>query len=211
MPNILVASQSTTFRAGIQALLSGDPVFCFYSEIHPLIESISENSDLCIWICTQDDIDWLVSRFSEPLKKAHGVLVIGDDPGAFEKPGLPTTGWGILPVHASSEALRFALFAIDQGLVVLPPATAAILIDSHIAKIPQAAAGLETLLDPLSEREIEVLSLLGQGLQNKQIAHAFSLSENTVKFHISSIYSKLAVTNRTEAAAKGMRLGLLAQ
>jgi len=62
----------------------------------------------------------------------------------------------------------------------------------------------------LSEREIEVLGLLAQGLANKQIAAALGISEHTVKFHVSSIYTKLNVTNRAEAVHQGVRQGLIA-
>ncbi|HEY5902473.1 MAG TPA: helix-turn-helix transcriptional regulator, partial [Anaerolineales bacterium] len=63
---------------------------------------------------------------------------------------------------------------------------------------------------PLSDREIEVLELLAQGLANKQIAGALGISEHTVKFHVSSIYTKLNVTNRAEAVRQGVRQGLIA-
>ncbi len=54
----------------------------------------------------------------------------------------------------------------------------------------------------LSEREQEVLALVAEGKSNAQIAQALSLSENTVKFHLRNLFSKLGVANRTEAAAK---------
>jgi DNA-binding NarL/FixJ family response regulator len=55
-----------------------------------------------------------------------------------------------------------------------------------------------------------VLGLLAKGLANKQIAVALGISEHTVKFHVSSIYSKLNVTNRTEAVREGLRGGWIA-
>jgi DNA-binding NarL/FixJ family response regulator len=67
----------------------------------------------------------------------------------------------------------------------------------------------EPLHEPLTARETEVLQLLAQGLANKQIAVALGISEHTVKFHISSIYGKLEVTNRTEAVRAGARRGLV--
>jgi DNA-binding NarL/FixJ family response regulator len=63
---------------------------------------------------------------------------------------------------------------------------------------------------PLTERESEVLSLLSKGLANKQIAVELGISEHTVKFHVSSIYTKLNVTNRTEAVRAGLRGGWIA-
>jgi len=60
---------------------------------------------------------------------------------------------------------------------------------------------------PLTDRESEVLGLLSRGLANKQIAVMLGISEHTVKFHVSSIYTKLNVTNRTEAVREGLRGG----
>jgi DNA-binding NarL/FixJ family response regulator len=54
-----------------------------------------------------------------------------------------------------------------------------------------------------------VLQLLAQGLANKQIALTLGISEHTVKFHISGVYSKLGATNRTEAVRLGVRKGLV--
>lgn len=61
----------------------------------------------------------------------------------------------------------------------------------------------------LTEREVELLCLLAEGRSNKDIALALSLSENTVKYHIKNILQKLAVHNRTEAAAHAIRTGLV--
>jgi LuxR family transcriptional regulator, maltose regulon positive regulatory protein len=65
------------------------------------------------------------------------------------------------------------------------------------------------LVEPLSDREIEVLALVAQGLSNQEIAARLYLSLRTIKFHTSNIYGKLGVKNRTEAVAKARDLGLL--
>jgi DNA-binding NarL/FixJ family response regulator len=67
----------------------------------------------------------------------------------------------------------------------------------------------EPLADPLTEREAEVLQRVAQGLANKQIAAALTISEHTVKFHVSAIYTKLGATSRTEAVRLGVRKGLI--
>ena len=72
-----------------------------------------------------------------------------------------------------------------------------------------ATTAVEELSDPLTARESEVLDLLGHGLSNKMIARELHISEHTVKFHISSLYSKLAVSNRAEAVSQGARRGLI--
>ena len=67
----------------------------------------------------------------------------------------------------------------------------------------------DSLIEPLSERELEVLALLAEGLANREIASRLFLSLNTVKAHSRNIYGKLEVHNRTEAAARARALGLL--
>lgn len=65
------------------------------------------------------------------------------------------------------------------------------------------------LPEPLSEREIEVLKLLAQGLSNKEIAKQLYLAEGTVKNYVSNVLSKLGVIDRTQAALRARELNLL--
>jgi LuxR family maltose regulon positive regulatory protein len=65
------------------------------------------------------------------------------------------------------------------------------------------------LIEPLSERELEVLELIAEGLTNQEVATRLYLSLHTVKVHARNIYAKLGVKNRTQAVAKGKVLGIL--
>ena len=67
----------------------------------------------------------------------------------------------------------------------------------------------QPLLDPLSQREMEVLQLLAGGASNQEIATALVLAPGTVKLHVSHILSKLAVKSRTQAILRARDLGLL--
>jgi LuxR family maltose regulon positive regulatory protein len=67
----------------------------------------------------------------------------------------------------------------------------------------------QPLVEPLSERELEVLQLLAEGLTNQEIGARLFLSLNTVKVHTRNIYGKLDVHNRTQAVAQARALGVL--
>ena len=63
--------------------------------------------------------------------------------------------------------------------------------------------------EPLTPREIEVIELLAEGLPNKAIAARLGISDQTVKFHLASISSKLGAANRTDAVRRAVRRGLV--
>jgi DNA-binding NarL/FixJ family response regulator len=95
---------------------------------------------------------------------------------------------------------------VAQGLVVLSLPLASTLVGPRNAVQTLEGGGLP---EPLTARETEVLELLSQGLSNKLIARRLNISEHTVKFHVSSIYTKLDASSRTDAVSRGARLGLI--
>jgi LuxR family maltose regulon positive regulatory protein len=99
--------------------------------------------------------------------------------------------YGITPGYASR--LLAALEVAEEGLSSTPP---------------QARAS--ALIEPLSEREIEILGLIAQGLTNREIARQLVLSPGTVKVHTNHTYGRLDAHNRTQAVAKARALGILA-
>ena len=68
---------------------------------------------------------------------------------------------------------------------------------------------MEHLIEPLTERELDVLKLIVSGLKYREIAEKLFISQNTVRFHVKSIYSKLNVNNRTQAIQAARRLRIL--
>ncbi len=78
---------------------------------------------------------------------------------------------------------------------------------SQPASLPLSEPG--SLVEPLSERELEVLRLLASGASNQEIASHLSIAVTTAKKHVSNILGKLGVNNRTQAVSRGRDLGLL--
>jgi DNA-binding NarL/FixJ family response regulator len=114
--------------------------------------------------------------------------------------------WGILPLETGETELAAAIQALSEGLCVGAPALLGELISRRTLTEIDAEG---TIAQPLTGRETEVLQLAAEGLANKQIALALGISEHTVKFHLSSIYTRLGVTSRTEAVRQGVRNGLV--
>ncbi len=100
------------------------------------------------------------------------------------------------------QAIRVAM----QGGSLLQPLVASKLLH-RIGK--QGRLQSQPLYEALTERELEVLTLLAQGMPNKEIAAQLVISERTAKFHVSSIMGKLGATNRTEAVALAAQKGLI--
>jgi DNA-binding NarL/FixJ family response regulator len=111
---------------------------------------------------------------------------------------------GYLLKGAPREELFQAVRVVHDGGSLLLPVVAARLLRQVSGATPSS-----DLPEPLTERELEVLHLLAKGRQNKEIAGELSISERTVKFHVSAILAKLGVGNRTEAVSKAAQLGLV--
>jgi LuxR family maltose regulon positive regulatory protein len=67
----------------------------------------------------------------------------------------------------------------------------------------------QPLIEPLSERELEVLALIADGLKNQEIADNLTVALSTVKTHINNIYGKLGVSSRVQAVTRAQELGLI--
>ncbi|HLL57839.1 MAG TPA: response regulator transcription factor [Rubrobacteraceae bacterium] len=133
---------------------------------------------------------------------AQAILLLShDDRSVPILRSLAASGWGIVTPDASAEELSAAVASVARGLVLFTRTMAERLLGGNMA--------LEELDEPLTAREREVLDLLGRGLSNKMIGRELSISEHTVKFHVSSVYAKLGASNRTEALSLGARHGLI--
>lgn len=212
MIHVAVVAQALALRIGLRALLSDGE----------LIEVVAEATSLDELETLLSDIDVLLlaePRSLEGLSDLElsgtlpSILLLSDEARAAQDlAGISPHAWGVVPMEATAEELQAAVVALHEGLIVLSPLQlrrgAAL---NHLLGLPEGEVqGLaEHPIEPLTERELQVLQLLAQGLANKQIAAALSISEHTVKFHVSSIYAKLGAANRTEAVRLGVQQGLV--
>lgn len=206
MIRVLLNVPSPALRAGLRALLSSD------NAIEIVSNSPDEELEADVVITSASSAPFSDHEVDSPssalrlgsqppdvfLGTQAAILFLSDDRVNIREMRRLSRVWGILPTDVSAEELTAAVHALSQGLIV---GTAALLFESENEPLAQG---------PLTDRELEVLGLLAKGLANKQIALALGISEHTVKFHVSSIYTKLNVTNRTEAVRAGLRGGWIA-
>jgi DNA-binding NarL/FixJ family response regulator len=113
---------------------------------------------------------------------------------------------GYLLKDTPRDQLIAAIHGTAEGKSYIDPTVAAKLLDQFSRSLP-AAQEIE-IARQLSERELEVLRLLAQGLSNTEIAQRLFLSEGTIKNYVSTIFDKLHVSDRTQAAIFALRSGL---
>jgi DNA-binding NarL/FixJ family response regulator len=211
---VVILSPALAVRAGLRTLLAAE---MGAGSQQPPVEIIAEAASLTDLglIPVQADLllmtaDSALAQELEQVTSASAgqlaILMLSSDPrDARILPGLPLRAWGFLPEDTTTQELLAALAALQQGLCVGDSALMQFLwTEKRLSGERQT-----DLLEPLTERESEVLQLLAQGLANKQIGVQLEISEHTVKFHVSSIYAKLGASNRAEAVRLGVQNGLI--
>lgn len=144
-----------------------------------------------------------------PQTRVIMLTTFDDDEYVFE--GLRAGAAGYLLKDVPSQKLVEAIRVAAEGQSFLEPSVAAKVVAefnriSATAVTPLIQKGL---VEPLSQRELEILQHLATGASNKEIASALYITEGTVKNHVTNILSKLNVRDRTQAALKAKDLGFL--
>ena len=114
---------------------------------------------------------------------------------------------GYLLKDASRDELFQAVRGVYRGDSQVEPGVASKVLDRLAQLSRQTGRGSDP--QSLSEREMEVLRMMASGAANKQIAAGLSISESTVKTHVTNIFQKLEVNHRTEAVTKAMSRGII--
>jgi len=204
---VWVVSSTAALRAGLRLMIQADDRLEVTGESRSLAE-LRETSLDCQVLLLADDMPSLVDfkQAVDFIKEPPALLWMTDDLRTNpEFARLPWRAWGVVSLDISGPELDAAIQALSEGLLVGTP----VLLEKALGQPGPESRSDDNLDDPLTARELEVLQSLAQGLPNKQIALILGISEHTVKFHISSIYAKLGVTNRTEAVRSGIQRGLV--
>lgn len=188
-------------RVGLREMLSGQREIRVIGEATDL-QNIDERETEVLVLAS------VSSAFLADLNAdSFGLLLLTDDlEQARVLLDLNARTWGVVSAGAGVDEVVAAVHAVGEGLWVGAPGLVKTLMR------PQRRGdglGEESVIESLTPREKEVLQLMAEGLANKQIAMRLSISEHTVKFHLSSLYGKLGVASRTEAVKRGLGLGLI--
>ena len=207
MISVLVAAESAIARTGLEALIGA----------RASLRVIQTDASLPLWRRVEEgqaevlvvDLDrQAVSRTLRELARLPrppATIFLTDDLRALRTSEARRAGVrAVLPRGATASELVAAIEAVAAGLIVLhPDGVEALLSPSRLPSAGDVTGGALTV------REAEVLSMIAEGLGNKEIAARLGISEHTVKFHVASIFTKLSAGSRTEAVAIGVRRGLI--
>ena len=136
------------------------------------------------------------------------LLTTFEDDGALIQ-GVKAGARGYLLKGASPETLLDAIRAVAGGGTYLYAPLVSDIARQGMRKSESLNHDAPDRLEPLTERELEILRLMASGIGNREIATALALREGTVKNHVSNIFSKLGVTDRTKAVLRALAAGLV--
>lgn len=196
---VLIIAESAIRSVRLQSLLSG------YSEFEITLrdsDNVARQSTPAVIV-----IDIASERASPVMLPAvrKGVIVLSENQDLnWITHTFPREPIALLGPNCDDKQLVAAIRAVASGLTVLEPET----LESLMRRSPESIA-LEPGEEELTARETEVLHMMTAGLTNREIATALGISENTVKFHVASIFGKLGTSTRTETVTEGIRRGLI--
>jgi DNA-binding NarL/FixJ family response regulator len=214
---ILLVDDQALFREGLRTLLSIHPDLEVVGEANNGQEALQLAQTLRPTVVLMDlrmpVLDGVAAtrrlHETQPDCRVIVLTTFDDDEYVFE--GLRAGAIGYLLKDASSEKLVEAIRAAARGESFLQPSVAAKVVAefTRLADQPPPRPQEQPLIEPLTNRELEILALVATGASNKEIAATLFIADGTVKNHLTNILGKLGVRDRTQAALKAKELGLI--
>lgn len=204
---VLLADDHAVVRKGIREFLEEDATIRVVAEASDGEEAIAlvarEQPDVAILDIQMPKLNGMdaTRRVKKDFPQTRVLILTAYDDDPYIFAALRAGANGYLLKTASSDELVHAVHAIAAGESALSPAIAKKLVQRTVAN----DATRTEIIEPLTERELEVLRLAAKGMGNKQIGAALSISDRTVQGHLTNIYAKLHVNTRTEAVMLAVR------
>lgn len=212
---ILLVDDQPLFREGLCTLLSVHPDFEVVGEAANGAEAIRLARSLFPLVVLMDlqmpVLDGVAAtrRLHEEQPNCRVIVLTTFDDDELVFDGLRAGAVGYLLKDAPSEKLAEAIRVAARGETFLQPSVAAKVVAEFARLSRKTLTTANPIIEPLSEREIEILRLIAQGASNREIAGTLFLAEGTVKNHVTSILGKLEARDRTQAALKAKDCGLI--
>lgn len=210
---VLLADDHAVVRKGIRDFLQEDPDIFVVAEasngedaVRLASEHLPDVAVLDIQMPKMNGIDATTAIKAQfPRVRVLILTAYEEDPYIFAL--LRAGADGYVLKNADADDIIRAVKSVAGGGKVLDPAVAGKVMAQMATGKPAAAS---EQVEPLSDRELEVLRLAAQGLTNKAIGQTLQISDRTVQGHLANIYGKLGVQSRTEAVTSALRLGWIA-
>jgi len=212
---ILLVDDQPLFREGLRTLLSVHPDFEVVGEAANGAEAIRlvrlHLPSVVLMDLQMPVLDGVAAtrRLHEEQPDCRVIVLTTFDDDEMVFDGLRAGAVGYLLKDAPSEKLAEAIRVAARGETFLQPSVAAKVVAEFARLTKKAVVPPTSLVDPLSERELEILRLIAQGASNREIAGTLFLAEGTVKNHVTNILGKLEVRDRTQAALKAKESSLI--
>jgi DNA-binding NarL/FixJ family response regulator len=219
---ILIVDDQEIMRIGLSMTLSKDPSFEVVGEAEDVADAVEQTLALApdvvlmdIGLRTGNGID-AVRQIKEVAPNVRAIMFTSHESDDEIFAALSAGAEGYCLKNVSGSSLASALNSVANGAMWLDPGIASKVLRLHCrthepskpAPVKSAVQVTETKF-ALSSRELEVLGMLVEGLTNPQIADRIQVSPETVKSHVRHIMEKLLVADRTQAAVKALREGLV--
>lgn len=200
---ILVVDSQAIVRAGVRLLLERNPSLCVIGDAaaaDAAAIAAREQPEIILLdpdLGTHFDLE-SISILVEAAPRAQLLILTAVRDVELHSQAVRLGARGIIPKSQTPDMLFKAITKVLAGEMWIDRATTAHLV-SHFSRRPDSKRETERRkIATLTDRETEVIALISQGLKNRQIAERLSISEVTVRHHLSSIFSKLGISDRLE-------------